>query len=435
MPQRDDHKPSSTAPVVARRGRPPQEHIRAGQRFEQRSGRRGGVRATSVAVAPEHLDSATGARQCASPSTSGRYGTGLSYSRAFARLDQERGYQDWYKRHGYPPRAFGIGYGFDDDWNRTCQGDDFTRGSYYDRTCGSFGLHVRVGRRPSYYWSTCRYPDWNSYCRSYFVPVSYPYYCGTTSYAYGYPYYWGYSRPTFSSHSTYNYYYDDDGNAFETVDAATPYNYGSTSNVWLAQPVGAGAGSGPTAVPSSGQYTHRRLGVSAFYDGDFGLARREFVRALLALPDDPELLMLYAYAHFATGDYLVATLAIRRALHADPTLIDSPVDIARLYHNPRDLEAHMDALDAHLAVDSTDQDARFLAGFVRYAAGQTGEAATIFARCSRETQSDLLCLIMRDASLRADSLQRASERAVSDESAPASPTTSPARGEPDSNSS
>jgi Flp pilus assembly protein TadD len=233
----------------------------------------------------------------------------------------------------------------------------------------------------------------------------------------------------YGSYNTYNYY--DSDYDVGARGMAAPYASSTTNNYWVTQPV-SGAALGAATSRADGSvytYSHRRAGLQAFFNGDYDLARREFVRALLAEPDDPELVMLYGFAHFATGDYLVATLALRRALGDDPTLIDRPVDIYRLYGKPDDLAAHVDSLDRHLAADPADQDARFLAGFVRYAAGQADEAVAVFARLATEAPDDLLSFIMRDAALRAEVLQRASERADTDAATPESSPTSPARNE------
>jgi tetratricopeptide (TPR) repeat protein len=145
------------------------------------------------------------------------------------------------------------------------------------------------------------------------------------------------------------------------------------------------------------------LAMQAFYRGDYETARREFIRAIVASPDDPELLMMYGFAHFATGDYLVATLAIRRAIKDDPTLIESPVDILGLYASEDQFNAQVARLDDALRQNDQDVDARFLAGFVRYAAGRAGEAQNYFAGCAAFAPQEPTNLLMRDAAMRAAS--------------------------------
>jgi hypothetical protein len=60
--------------------------------------------------------------------------------------------------------------------------------------------------------------------------------------------------------------------------------------------------------------------------------------------------------------------------------------------------------------ETNDVDGRFLAGFVRYAAGDATGAGTYFAECAAAAPSDLLYVIMRDAALRAGVSQRGAQR-------------------------
>jgi hypothetical protein len=135
--------------------------------------------------------------------------------------------------------------------------------------------------------------------------------------------------------------------------------------------------------------------------------------------------MLYGYAHFATGDYLVAAMAVRRATTADATLIESPIDLAGLYRNRADYQAHLDKLDAHVAASPGDLDAKYLAGFARYASGDPGGAGAIFAECMAAAPSDASYFIMRDAALRASVNQQAAERAAADEAKSSATSTDP----------
>lgn len=149
---------------------------------------------------------------------------------------------------------------------------------------------------------------------------------------------------------------------------------------------------------------HRELGERYFAEGRYDDARRAFVQAMLESPDDAELLVLYAYAHFAGGDYRMASSSLERALRLDPTLIDSPVDLVRLYREGAVLLHHMRRLDDHLSRLPNDYDAQVLAGYVRYAAGRPDDAEAYFASVANAQSDAIIAVLLRDAAVRAQRL-------------------------------
>jgi tetratricopeptide (TPR) repeat protein len=277
-------------------------------------------------------------------------------------------------------------------------------------------LHINLNRHKYHHspYHHHSYPYWNVYDYGYYAPAYHGGYYASATYIGGYPVSYPYSSPVYNTYETNNYY---DDAAYGTPYTGTSYDgtaYDGTAydgSAYDNRGTGYPTDDGSYTTQSPGQLSHIDMGMRAFQIGDYGLARREFVRAMLAVPDDPELVMLYGYAHFATGDYLVASLAIRRALRDDPTLIDQPVDILRLYGDPDDFEKHLAELDGHLGRDALDMDARFLAGFVRYAGGRPEAAVEFFARGAAESPDDLLWLIMRDTATRAETVRSAAERA------------------------
>lgn len=168
--------------------------------------------------------------------------------------------------------------------------------------------------------------------------------------------------------------------------------------------------------PSSSQpqatATHRQLAETAFYRGEYDLARREVIRAMLATPDDAELEMFYGFVHFAVDDFATASSAIRRALSADPSLITGPLDIAAFYGNESDFEGQFYRLERTIAANPYDTELFFLAGYVQYAAGHANLAHEIFQRAESRAPNDLQVLMMRDASKRAAAIQSASRNDV-----------------------
>jgi hypothetical protein len=340
---------------------------------------------------------------------------------AFDRLDHDASRLDWLHRNGYGPQAFGIGLGLNSRYGRYGATGVLSR---YDSGRRCPGVRVRIGLQRCYrerpVWRRwCYRPSWcgsswydryPSCASSFYYPALWPAYFGSTTYVYEYPTYVKSQYPIESYYGDGGYYAD--GSNFAGTQLVEPDE---------------------TIAPV--ENTHVDQAIAAFQRGEFDLARRELIRAMIAYPDDPELLMLYGYAHFATGDYLVASLAIRRALNADPTLIDSPVDIYRLYPDADVLRKQIDALDEHLAEKPNDGDAQFLAGFVRYAAGLPDQAADIFAARVQQAPDDVLALLMRDAAIRGSALQRAAAPEAETEPTPESQPNAPAENVPEPGSS
>lgn len=358
-----------------------------------------------------------------------------SYRSAYRRPEHDAGRIGWYKRNNYPSPAYGIGYGLHDTRVSARSGyyrgfKDRHHGYYrhdrYSRRGSSLHLGIHINRGGDYcyrgsYWR----PYYRDYCGGYYNNYYFSYgrrwcapYYRTTSFIYTgcspwYDWWW----PTWG-YGLYGGVYFDDDDDYEIeyeptyitnnyyTDAATP----SATQVPAAYTSVATGG----VVTSTSADASRDLALQAFGQGNFDLARREFVQALLAEPDDPELVMLYGYAHFATGDWLVAALSIRRAIEADATLIDRPIDISSLYPSRSDYQAHLNRLDSYLAGNRRDIDARFLAGFVRYAAGNPDGAIPDFAECASLAPGDSTYLILRDAAMRASVSMQAAQRAAED---------------------
>lgn len=352
---------------------------------------------------------------------------------------------EWYRRNNYPSPAYGVGYGFNDmgvaarstlgrrgigrdHWDGRGDRDSSWRlglsyhsGRGWDRydgwpyRLGGYDHHHHHGFRRWCYPTTTVVAGWN-----------YPWY-GWGAWAgsgWGYSYVWDY--PTYS----YGLWDSPDTDIeYEDVNIINNYygnDYADTGSATGINAVPLAPATTPSAPAAPAVEPHDQLGLQAFNQGDYELARREFVRAILATPDAPELTMLYGYAHFATGDYMIAAMAIRRATEADATLIESPIDVAALYGDRSDFQAQLAKLDAHVAANPADLDAKYLAGFVRYASGDPNGAGAIFAECMAANPDDSAYFIMRDAALRASVAQQAAERAAADEAArSAAPSSDP----------
>ncbi len=356
-----------------------------------------------------------------------------SYQGMYDRLDNAPDRLNWLSRNGYGPRAFGIPYGYRIGEGRHGGG---RRPALFHDSDISAGVRVRFGWRNCFdrlhdhgarffpgrfgfhrRYSWCQ-PAYYPVVYSSFWPTSFGWCWDTWNYAGLFPDYYAYNygQPYVENYVT-NYY-----NGLSPGEATNSSVFVNPRQV---VPLPEEGMEGAANVPGAAE-SHYELGMQAFANGEYDLARREFVRAMLAMPNDPELMMLYGYAHFATGDYMVAALSIRQALTADPTLIDQPVDIYQMYKNPDDLKQQLAKLDEHLAKDKEDADGWFLAGFIRYASGEPEQAKQIFSQQAEEHGKDLLTMLMRDAAIRAVTLQQAMQRESASQPVEEAPSSAPA---------
>jgi len=158
------------------------------------------------------------------------------------------------------------------------------------------------------------------------------------------------------------------------------------------------------SAPTRVHELYRERGERFFLEGRFDDARQTFVLAMLDAPDDAELLVLYAYSQFATGEYRLAASTLDRALRLDPTLIDSPVDVLRLYGDVDQFGSHVDQLDDYLSRLPNDYDSQLLAGYVRYAAGAPDAAIPFFSTVAGARSDAIVAMLLRDAAIRAQRL-------------------------------
>lgn len=110
-------------------------------------------------------------------------------------------------------------------------------------------------------------------------------------------------------------------------------------------------------------------GDAAFQQGNYEDARAEYRRAVAIAPEAARAHLAFGLAAFACGAFSEASAAIRAGVAGAPVLARSAVDLAQTYGRTEDFQAHRAALDAHVAANSSDLDARFLAGFVHLYSG------------------------------------------------------------------
>ncbi len=129
-------------------------------------------------------------------------------------------------------------------------------------------------------------------------------------------------------------------------------------------------------------------GTTAFTAGDYPTAQRLFLEAVMADERDGYAKLLHALASFARGDYELAGLTTRRALHTSEVLIYQPPDLRTLYADVEMFQAHLDALRVYVRHHRSEGNAKFLLGYVHYATANPEDAARLFGELSSTDEND-----------------------------------------------
>ncbi len=351
----------------------------------------------------------------------------------FRRFDQSFSRQNWLNRNNYPNRAFGVGRGFNRSFGfggRGFGGRGFGGRGFGGRRFGGGGFFGGFGNDCFFNGGSFRWGNFGRFgrfnrCRRFNNFFSF-------GLGLGFGRSWGCRRPLYNA-AFYDPFFTlpfySYGTSFGYLPVTTAY-YDSSYPVYSAPgaPVNIdidnyGYGSfseydvddtnlsvvPPSTNPPQVTTSHRELAEAAFMRGEYDLARREAIQAMLVVGDDAELEMFYAFTHFATLDFVTASQALRRALGADPSMITQPLDIAAYYSNATDFENQFLRLERTIAANPYDPEFLFLAGYVQYAAGNADLAHEILKRAASRAPNDIQILSMRDAALRAANILAASQ--------------------------
>jgi len=131
-------------------------------------------------------------------------------------------------------------------------------------------------------------------------------------------------------------------------------------------------------------------GTAAFTAGDYGTAQRLFLEAVMADERDGYAKLLHAVASFARGDYELAGLTARRALHTSQVLMYQPPDLRTLYADAETFRAHLVALCTYVDQHRANGNAKFLLGYVYFATGQPEDAVRLFSELAGKDDEDSL---------------------------------------------
>ncbi|MGD2110364.1 MAG: hypothetical protein PVI86_13365 [Phycisphaerae bacterium] len=148
---------------------------------------------------------------------------------------------------------------------------------------------------------------------------------------------------------------------------------------------------------------------AAFVAGHYEEARRYYVSAMLADERDGYAKFLYALVNFATGDYEVAGLAVRRALLTTPDLVDYPPDIRGLYPDEHVLRAQLGELARYAEKHPADHNVALLSAYLELTRGEIARALTIVHRLVESDENDDVAVLLRDGILRLQSGEQTPE--------------------------
>jgi len=129
-------------------------------------------------------------------------------------------------------------------------------------------------------------------------------------------------------------------------------------------------------------------GTRAFHEGDYDAAARLFLEVSMQDPANVDGTLAYAVARFATGDYAISAIAIRRGIRRLCDVVNSGFDIRDRYSDPEDFDRHVRMLEQFLDERPENVDAIIVAGFVLHFAGQHEQAAQTFNEVKRLSPSD-----------------------------------------------
>jgi tetratricopeptide (TPR) repeat protein len=131
-------------------------------------------------------------------------------------------------------------------------------------------------------------------------------------------------------------------------------------------------------VPTEREQELLKNGMTSFESGDYEKAARLFLQAAMANPDNIDALLAYAVARFATGDYAVSAIAIRRGVSKFPGVVNAAFDVRDRYGRPDDFEPQMVQLERFVQVHPDDIDAWLVLGFIRHFSDQRELSARTF---------------------------------------------------------
>jgi len=145
-----------------------------------------------------------------------------------------------------------------------------------------------------------------------------------------------------------------------------------------AQPVEPAPEAAEIRVPSEREQKLIKEGLASFEQGDYESAARSFLQSAMANPDNIDALLAYAVARFATGDYAVSAIAIRRGVGKFPGVVNAAFDVRDRYGQLEDFERHLIRIERFAQEHPEDIDGWLVLGFIRHFSDQRELSARTF---------------------------------------------------------
>ena len=159
----------------------------------------------------------------------------------------------------------------------------------------------------------------------------------------------------------------------------------------------------PADVPDAKLNRWMMEGAEAFGRGRYNDAALSFLRVAMADPSNADGTLAYAVARFATGNYGVAALAVRRGVLSYPEVVNVDFDIRDRYDERGDFDRQLRRLEEFVRTRPDSADSWLVLGFVRYFTGQRELAQRTFEVLQRQSAEDAeLADLFLDAVRRGD---------------------------------
>jgi hypothetical protein len=129
-------------------------------------------------------------------------------------------------------------------------------------------------------------------------------------------------------------------------------------------------------------------GTDKFSKGAYEESARMFLDVTMQDPANVDASLAYAVARFATGDYAVSAVSIRRGIGKLPDVVNSAFAIQDRYGNVSDLDGHMQKLVNFLREHPDNVDAVLVLGFAQHFTGQRGAAKDTFGQLRMMSKAD-----------------------------------------------
>ena len=113
-----------------------------------------------------------------------------------------------------------------------------------------------------------------------------------------------------------------------------------------------------------------------------------FLQVTMQDPENADAALAYAVARFATGDYAISAVAIRRGVRKFGEVVNTGFDIRERYTNKEDFDRHFQTLINFVSQRPDNADGLMVLGFAEHFTGQRDRAMETFNDIKRRFPSD-----------------------------------------------